>query len=105
MTLEQLQERKRRQAERDKARLTLDAFDDALGLPRTRTNLAEAQAKGIASGQAAADRFAANVLPVIRQIQAKGVTSLHGLADSLNARGIPTARGGIWRAATVRNVL
>jgi DNA invertase Pin-like site-specific DNA recombinase len=70
-----------------------------------RTNLAEAQAKGVASRQAAADRFAANVLPVIRQIQATGVTTLDALADALNARGIPTARGGIWHAMTVRSVL
>jgi hypothetical protein len=31
MTLEQLQEMQRLEAERDEARLALDAFDDALG--------------------------------------------------------------------------
>jgi hypothetical protein len=34
MTEQELQEMQRLQAERDKARLALDAFDDALGQPR-----------------------------------------------------------------------
>jgi DNA invertase Pin-like site-specific DNA recombinase len=55
--------------------------------------------------RARADRFAANVLPVVRQIQAAGITSLHGIADALNARGIRTARGGQWYGTTVRNLL
>src|SRR6185312_9946068 len=70
-----------------------------------RTNLAVAQAKGAASGRAAADAFAANVLPVIRQIQGTGVTTLADLAEALNARGIAAARGGRWHAMSVRNVL
>jgi DNA invertase Pin-like site-specific DNA recombinase len=37
-----------------------------------RTNLPEAQAKGIAANRQAADAFAANVLPIVRQIQASG---------------------------------
>ena len=52
-----------------------------------------------------AERFAANVLPVIRSIQATGVTGLAGIAAALNARGIPTARGGRWHVSSVRNVL
>src|SRR4051812_35534523 len=70
-----------------------------------RTNLAEARAKGGASIRLAADQFAANVLPVIRQIQATGVTTLADLAEALNARGIATPRGGRWHAMSVRNVL
>src|SRR3954466_3835095 len=62
-----------------------------------RTNLAEAQAKGGASVRTAADQFAANVLPVIRQIQATGVSTLADLAEALNARGVATARGRAWR--------
>ena len=38
-------------------------------------------------------------------IQAAGVVSLHGVADALNARGIQAARGGIWYASTVQNML
>ena len=43
--------------------------------------------------------------PVIREIQRAGASTLRAVADALNARGISTARGGRWYAATVRNVL
>ncbi len=52
-----------------------------------------------------ANRFAANVVPVIRDIERAGVTTLQGIADALNARGIRTARGRRWYATTVKNVL
>jgi DNA invertase Pin-like site-specific DNA recombinase len=52
-----------------------------------------------------ADRFAANVLPVIRALQAQGITSNKGLARALNARGIPTANKRQWYDSTVKNVL
>ncbi len=70
-----------------------------------RTNLPQAQAKGVATNQAAAASYAANVLPIIRQIQASGAATLRAVADALNARGIHTARGGKWHAMTVANVL
>jgi hypothetical protein len=38
--------------------------------------------------------YAANVLPIIREIQRAGATSLRAIADALNARGVATARGG-----------
>ena len=41
-------------------------------------------------------RNAANVLPVIEQIKASGATSPRAIAKALNARGIATARGGVW---------
>jgi DNA invertase Pin-like site-specific DNA recombinase len=63
-----------------------------------------AAAKGAAVNAARADRHAANVLPVIRSIAATGA-SLRQVAAVLNARGLATARGGRWHAATVRNVL
>jgi len=59
-----------------------------------RTNLAEARALSIASNRAAADNFAANILPLIRQIQASGATTTRAIAGALNARGVRTARGG-----------
>ena len=65
----------------------------------------EVSAKGVAAVTASADQHAANVLPIVRTIQAAGVVSLHGVADALNVRGIHTARGGKWYAATVRNML
>jgi len=59
-----------------------------------------------AASRAAADRFAANVLPIIREIQLAGATTtLRDIAAALNARGVRTARGGQWYAATVANLL
>jgi len=57
-----------------------------------RTNLGEAQAKGATANRAGADAFAANLLPVVRQIQASGASTLGAIADAMNARGIRTAR-------------
>lgn len=73
-----------------------------LGNPR---NPSHAAALGRRTLMTEADRFAANVLPVIRAIQLSGVLSLRGLADALNARGIRTVRGGHWHVSTVRNIL
>ena len=70
-----------------------------------RTNLAEAQVKGGVSSQLAADAFAANVLPVVRQMQASGLTTLAEIATGLNNRGIATARGKTWYASSVKNLL
>lgn len=69
------------------------------------TNLAEAQALGSDSNHRAAVAFAANVLPIVRQIEASGATSLRAIAAALNARGIRTARGGEWHPTTVRNLV
>jgi len=92
---------------------------------RTRAALAAAKARGVALGWSMpgraieqrhaarkgaernarkADQHAANVLPVIHQVAARGA-SLRQIADELNTRGIKTARGGLWYAATVRNVM
>ncbi|OUJ14711.1 recombinase family protein [Acetobacter sp. DsW_063] len=51
-----------------------------------------------------ADAFAARVMPVIREMQGQGM-SLRAIAAGLTERGIMTARGGAWSAASVRNVL
>lgn len=51
-----------------------------------------------------ADAFAANVLPIIREIQATGA-SMRKTAEALNRRGIPTARGGTWAATQVSDIL
>jgi DNA invertase Pin-like site-specific DNA recombinase len=62
-----------------------------------RTNLPDAQAKGVAANREAADPFAANVLlPIVRQIQAAGATTFRAIAAALNDRGVRTARGGDW---------
>lgn len=54
---------------------------------------------------AQADRFAANVLPMIRDAQKAGATSLREIAAALNARGVATARGRQWQANSVSKIL
>jgi hypothetical protein len=50
----------------------------------------------VASNKAEADRFAANVVPIIREIQASGVTS---------NRGVATVRDGEWSAVQDGDIL
>ena len=78
----------------------------ALGwsMPRRAGEQRHAARKGAERNARKADQHAANVLPVIRQIAARGA-SLRQIADELNTRAIKTARGGLWYAATVRNVM
>lgn len=92
----------------------------ALISTRTRQALAAAKARGVTLGNprlhearksavdtvtAEADRFATNVLPIIREAQKAGATTLRQIAAALNARGVATARGGQWHAKSVSNVL
>ncbi|MDR7037968.1 DNA invertase Pin-like site-specific DNA recombinase [Methylobacterium sp. BE186] len=70
-----------------------------------RTNLAEAQKLGSEVRTRAANDFATNVLPVIRELQAKGTGSLRALALALNARGFETPRGSTWTAMQIKRVL
>lgn len=55
--------------------------------------------------QAAADRHASDLAPVISHLQAQGRTSLRELATSLNEQRMQTPRGGAWHPTTVRNLL
>lgn len=73
--------------------------------PCCRTNLADPAAKVADPNRAAADAFAANVLPVIGQIQAAGSTTHRAQAEALNSHGVRTAWGGEWQATTARNLL
>jgi DNA invertase Pin-like site-specific DNA recombinase len=92
----------------------------ALISARTKAALAAAKARGVALGgpkldearqsafasiKANADRHAANVLPIIREVRKSGATTLRDIAAALNARGVHTARGGQWHATSVKNVL
>ena len=97
------------QAISDRTRAALEAAKArgvALGwsMPGRAGEQRHAARKGAERNARKADQHAANVLPVIRQIAARGV-SLRQIADELNTRGIKTARGGLWYAATVRNVM
>ena len=89
-------------AERTKVALARKQRGARLGNPKS---AADAAALGRKIQMSEADRFAANVLPVVRAIHASGITSFGGIADVLNARGIPTVRGGRWHVSTVRNAL
>jgi hypothetical protein len=89
-------------SERTKAALAAaKARGVRLGNPR----LAEISAVANARLKAEADAHARAVLPAIHEAQAAGAKSLRQIAAALIGRGIPTARGGKWEAATVRNVL
>jgi DNA invertase Pin-like site-specific DNA recombinase len=92
----------------------------ALISTRTRQALAAAKARGVTLGNpklsvarrraleavtAEADRFASNVLPIIREARKAGATTLREIAAALNARGVATARGGQWYATSVANIL
>ncbi|MBA3519709.1 MAG: recombinase family protein, partial [Rhizobiales bacterium] len=72
---------------------------------RNRSNASDAAALGREVQIGEADRFAANVLPVVEAIRASGVSSLAAIAEALNNRGIRSARGGQWHVSTVQNLL
>jgi DNA invertase Pin-like site-specific DNA recombinase len=72
-----------------------------LGNPK----LSEARQHAAAARKERADRYSANILPVIRVIQRSGVKSLRGIARALAARGIPTDRGGAWTPVQVSAIL
>jgi DNA invertase Pin-like site-specific DNA recombinase len=87
---------------------------------RTKAALAAAKARGTRLGtpdpagavarmgealRAQTARFAANVLPIIREVQAAGHTSANAIAGQLNARKVATARGGRWTHVQVRQII
>jgi DNA invertase Pin-like site-specific DNA recombinase len=87
---------------------------------RTKAALAAAKARGTRLGtpdttgavkrmqvalKAKTAQFAANVLPIIREVQATGRESHNAIAEQLNARKVATARGGRWTHVQVRQIL
>jgi hypothetical protein len=54
--------------------------------------------------RAAAERFAANILPLIQPLRDEG-RSLREIANVLNARDVPTARGGKWAPTQIADIL
>ena len=71
-----------------------------LGNPRP----ALARERAATTHSSRADRFALTVRDAIGGLAAQGM-SLRAIARELDRRGVPTARGGVWQAVTVRAVL
>jgi DNA invertase Pin-like site-specific DNA recombinase len=72
-----------------------------LGNPK----LEEARRHAARAKKEKADRYSANIIPLIREIQSSGIKSRRGIARALAARGVPTARGGAWTAVQVSDIL
>jgi DNA invertase Pin-like site-specific DNA recombinase len=89
------------------AQRTRDALQAAkargkrLGNPK----LAAARKKAASANRKAAESHSSNVLPIIREIQGSGVKSRRGIARALMARGVATARGGLWTAVQVGAII
>jgi len=66
---------------------------------------AGASVRGGAATKAKAVSRAGDLGPILAEIQANGAKSLREIAAALNEKGIPTARGGEWRATQVSRVL
>ena len=62
-------------------------------MPSRKAEQRQAAQKGVVVRMAMADDFAANVLPIVRELQSNGM-SLRSVANALNERGVKTARGG-----------
>jgi DNA invertase Pin-like site-specific DNA recombinase len=77
----------------------------ARGVRLGNPNLSEAAKIGRARLQDAAQQYAVNVLPVIRELQAVGVTSHNAIAKKLNERNVPTRRGRKWTHVQVAAAL
>src|SRR5205809_1017896 len=99
-------------------------LEAGLIIERTKAALAQAKARGVRPGnprlqpsrreqalqaaavkQRQATHRAAQVRPYIEAARKAGCTTLSQLAAPLNARGVRTARGGPWHAASVWRVL
>jgi len=77
----------------------------ARGVTLGNPKLPEARKSAAEAVRVEADRYAANILPLIREAQKAGASTLRQIAEALNARGIPTARGGEWYAQSIANIL
>ena len=79
-----------------------------LGNPNGAASLRRAGMGGVALRMtvvANADRFAADLAGVVRDIRASGATSLRAIAAELTLRGIRSRRGSNWQVSNVLNLL
>ena len=75
-----------------RTRQALSAAKDR-GVPLGNPRLHVARKSAVDAVKSEADRYAANVLPIISESQKAGARTLREIADALNARGIAAARG------------
>src|SRR4051812_22613569 len=68
-------------------------------------NIRNAGLVGRRSQSEEADRFAAQMRPIVGEIRAAGVRGMVSIAAVLNARGVQTARGAKWHPSSVQNLL
>ena len=76
-----------------------------LGRPENLTNREVGQVLGRRRQMHRAQDRAVDLAPVIAEARASGAASLRDIAAALNAWGVPTARGGTWKAMQVQRVL
>ncbi len=63
-----------------------------------------APAKASTGRIAKADLFASRVAPLVRELQRTGM-AMEAVARELAARGVRTARGGVWTGQAIKNLL
>lgn len=76
----------------------------ARGVKLGNPNPAAASQEGTEAWQTKVAEHRATVSPLIKDLQKQGYT-LRAIAKELNTRHVPTVRGGLWYATTVRNIL
>lgn len=79
-----------------------------LGSPNSAGFVRAADAGRKAGSKALAEKAAERSMlyaPIIDDVKAAGISTLSGIAAELNKRGIKTARGGLWYATSVKNVI
>lgn len=64
-----------------------------------------ARKKAAISLKTTADRYAQSISPMIEQAQALGFTSYRKIAQYLTQNNIKTARGGMWSAKQISNII
>ncbi|PWR24413.1 recombinase family protein [Zavarzinia aquatilis] len=101
------EEERRLISERTKAALAAaKARGQSLGSPKGAAHLrGRGNAEAVEAIKAGADRRAHDVAHWIEEARGNGATSARAVADYLNHRGIKTARGGQWYAASVQRAL
>lgn len=68
--------------------------------------VADASALGVAARARRAAVFAANLLPIVREIQAdEPGCGYQWIVDRLNERGVVSPRGGSWNVSTLHGIM